>query len=191
MPIKISCCKLVIFLNSAKHYYIRIRKYHIYLRIIVNHPRFSPHTNKCKLELFPLLRKTQFYFICIKQQQGFRIDNQIPQKNGLLPGRAKGTEKGKEERDGKSRQEASEETASKVLCPAFGALQPACKRKSPVLTELLPYQGTNSLDGLPPRQKGNKKRGYPRLDRNILSYLKKRRLPTLPLCRQYHRRERA
>ena len=37
----------------------------------------------------------------------------------------------------------------------------------------------------------NKKRGYPRLDRNILSYLKKRRLPTLPLCRQYHRRERA
>ena len=41
-----------------------------------------------------------------------------------------------------------------------------------------------------PRDK-NKKRGYPRLDRNILSYLKKRRLPTLPLCRQYHRRERA
>ena len=105
---------------------------------------------KCKLELFPLLRKTQFYFIYIKQQQGFRIDNQIPQKNGLLPGRAKGTEKGKEERDGKSRQEASEETAPKVLCPAFGALQPACKRKSPVLTELLSYQETKT-----------KKRGYP------------------------------
>ena len=49
----------------------------------------------------------------------------------------------------------------RALCPAFGTLQPACKRKSPVLTELLPYQGTNSLDGLPPRQKGNKKRGYP------------------------------
>ena len=60
------------------------------------------------------------------------------------------------------------------------SLQPACKRKSPMLTELLPYQGTKT-----------KKRGYPRLDRNILSYLKKRRLPTLPLCRQYHRRERA
>ena len=61
----------------------------------------------------------------------------------------------------------------RALCPAFGTLQPACKRKSPVLTELLPYQGTDSLDGLPPRQKENKKRGYPRLDRNILSYLKK------------------
>ena len=106
-------------------------------------------------------------------------------------GRAKGTEKEKEERDGKSRQETSEETASKVLYPAFGTLQPAYKRKSPMLTELLSYQGTNGLDGLPARQKGNKKRGYPRLDRNILSYLKKRRLPTLPLCRQYHRRERA
>ena len=33
--------------------------------------------------------------------------------------------------------------------------------KSPVLTELLSYQGTDSLDGLPTRQKGNKKRGYP------------------------------
>ena len=142
---------------------------------------------KCKL----LLRKTQSYLICIKQQQGFRIDDQTPQKNGLPPGRPKGTEKGKEERDGKSRQETSEETASKVLYPAFGTLQPACKRKSPMLTELLSYQGTNGLDGLPARQKGNKKRGYPRLDRNILSYLKKRRLPTLPLCRQYHRRERA
>ena len=158
---------------------------------MVDRPRFSPHTNKCKLELFPLLRKTQFYFICIKQQQGFRIDTQIPQKNGLLPRTGKGNGKGKEERDGKSRQETSEETASKVLYPALGTLQPACKRKSPVLTELLPYQGTNGLDGLPARQKGNKKRGYPRLDRNILSYLKKRRLPTLPLCRQYHRRERA
>ena len=42
---------------------------------MVDRPRFSPHTNKCKLELFPLLRKTQFYFIYIKQQQGFRIDN--------------------------------------------------------------------------------------------------------------------
>ena len=71
------------------------------------------------------------------------------------------------------------------------SLQPACKRKSPMLTELLSYQGTNGLDGLPARQKGNKNRGYPRLDQNILSYLKKRRLPTLPLCRQYHRRERA
>ena len=147
---------------------------------MVDRPRFSPHTNKCKLELFPLLRKTQFYFICIKQQQGFRIDTQIPQKNGLLPRTGKGNGKGKEERDGKSRQETSEETASKVLYPAFGTLQPACKRKSPVLTELLSYQGTKT-----------KKRGYPRLDRNILSYLKKRRLPTLPLCRQYHRRERA
>ena len=49
----------------------------------------------------------------------------------------------------------------RALCPAFGTLQPACKRKSPVLTELLPYQGTNGLDGLPARQKGNKKRGYP------------------------------
>ena len=68
----------------------------------------------------------------------------------------------------------------RALCPAFGALQPACKRKSP------------RADGIAllPRDK-NKKRGYPRLDRNILSYLKKRRLPTLPLCRQYHRRERA
>ena len=65
------------------------------------------------------------------------------------------------ERDGKSRQEASEENAQKVLCPAFWALQPAYKRKSPVLTELLSYQGTDSLDGLPTRQKGNKKRGYP------------------------------
>ena len=120
-----------------------------------------------------LLRKTQSYLICIKQQQGFRIDYQTPQKNGLLPGRPKGTEKGKEERDGKSRQEASEENAQKVLCPAFWALQPAYKRKSPVLTELLSYQGTDSLDGLPTQQKGNKKRGYPRLDRNILSYLKK------------------
>ena len=27
---------------------------------------------------------------------------------------------------------------------------------------------------LPTQQKGNKKRGYPRLDRNILSYLKKK-----------------
>ena len=44
-----------------------------------------------------LLRKTQSYLICIKQQQGFRIDYQTPQKNGLLPGRPKGTEKGKEE----------------------------------------------------------------------------------------------
>ncbi|WP_440441459.1 hypothetical protein, partial [Paraprevotella clara] len=77
----------------------------------------------------------------------------------------------------------------RLICPAFWALQPAYKRKSPVLTELLSYQGTDSLDGLPTQQKGNKKRGYPRLDRNILSYLKKRRLPTLPLCRQYHRRE--
>ena len=32
------------------------------------------------------------------------------------------------ERDGKSRQEASEENAPKVLCPAFWALQPAYKR---------------------------------------------------------------
>lgn len=82
---------------------------------------------KCKL----LLRKTQSYLICIKQQQGFRIDYQTPQKNGLLPGRPKGTEKGKEERDGKSRQEASEENAPKVLCPAFWSLQPAYKRKFP------------------------------------------------------------
>ena len=59
-------------------------------------------------------------------------------------GRAKGTEKEKEERDGKSRQETSEETASKVLYPAFGTLQPAYKRKSPMLTELLPYQGTKT-----------------------------------------------
>ena len=28
-------------------------------------------------------------------------------------------------------------------------------------------------------------------EEEVLSYLKKRRLPTLPLCRQYHRRERA
>ena len=111
---------------------------------MVDRPRFSPNTNKCKLELFPLLRKTQFYFICIKQQQGFRIDTQIPQKNGLLPRTGKGNGKGKEERDGKSRQETSEETASKVLYPAFGTLQPACKRKSPVLTELLSYQGTKT-----------------------------------------------
>ena len=128
---------------------------------MVDRPRFSPHTNKCKLELFPLLRKTQFYFICIKQQQGFRIDTQIPQKNGLLPRTGKGNGKGKEERDGKSRQETSEETASKVLYPAFGTLQPAYKRNSPVLTELLPYQGTDSLDGLPARQKGNKKEDIP------------------------------
>ena len=44
---------------------------------------------------------------------------------------------------------------------------------------------------LPTQQKGNKKKRISRPDRNILSYLKKRRLPTLPLCRQYHRRERA
>ena len=49
----------------------------------------------------------------------------------------------------------------RLICPAFWALQPAYKRKSPVLTELLSYQGTDSLDGLPTRQKGNKKRGYP------------------------------
>ena len=32
----------------------------------------------------------------------------------------------------------------RALCPAFGTLQPACKRKSPVLTELLSYQGTKT-----------------------------------------------
>ena len=68
----------------------------------------------------------------------------------------------------------------RALCPAFGALQPACKRKSPRADGIAPL----------PRDK-NKKKRISRLDRNILSYLKKRRLPTLPLCRQYHRRERA
>ena len=42
-----------------------------------------------------------------------------------------------------------------------GHFSPHTNENPPVLTELLPYQGTNSLDGLPARQKGNKKRGYP------------------------------
>ena len=52
-------------------------------------------------------------------------------------------------------------------------------------------KGQTTLTDYRHGKKETKKRGYPRLDRNILSYLKKRRLPTLPLCRQYHRRERA
>ena len=52
-------------------------------------------------------------------------------------------------------------------------------------------KGQTALTDYRHGKKETKKRGYPRLDRNILSYLKKRRLPTLPLCRQYHRRERA
>ena len=82
---------------------------------MVDRPRFSPHTNKCKLELFPLLRKTQFYFICIKQQQGFRIDNR-----GVNHRKSEPKILFKEYPDIK-----------RALCPAFGALQPACKRKSP------------------------------------------------------------
>ena len=123
---------------------------------MVDRPRFSPHTNKCKLELFPLLRKTQFYFICIKQQQGFRIDTQIPQKNGLLPRTGKGNGKGKEEKGRKVSARNLRRNCLKSFISGFRTLQPACKRKSPVLTELLSYQGTNSLDGLPARQRKQK-----------------------------------
>ena len=57
-------------------------------------------------------------------------------QRGRKKEKKKGTEKGKEERDGKSRQEASEETTPKVLCPGLsGHFNLHTNENPPVLTE--------------------------------------------------------
>ena len=104
-------------------------------------------------------------------------------------GRAKGTEKEKKkgtESLGKKPQKKLPQKFYIRLSGRFSHMQNA--ENPPVLTELLPYQGTNGLDRLPARKRKQKKR-ISRPDWNILSYLEKR--ATYSLCRQYHRRERS
>ena len=67
---------------------------------------------------------------------------------------------------------------------ASARIRPPCWRNCSLT------KGQTALTDYRHGKKETKKR-ISRPDRNILSYLKKRRLPTLPLCRQYHRRERA
>ena len=78
-------------------------------------PSLQSEYKQMYIGTLPLLRKTQFYFIYIKQQQGFRIDNR-----GVNHRKSEPKILFKEYPDIK-----------RALCPAFGALQPACKRKSP------------------------------------------------------------
>ena len=73
-------------------------------------------------------------------------------------GRAKGTEKEKKKGTESLGKKPQKKLPQKFYIRLSGRFSP---HTPPMLTELLSYQGTNSLDGLPARQKGNKKEDIP------------------------------